>query len=293
MFNETLGPDSFLKVPADVSRAELDGFRDLLYSEVGIVLDHSKKSMVTARLGKRLRALQLETYADYLEYLTSPTGRVKEIDEFIDVMTTNKTEFFRERSHYDTLTSVVLPEMRALMGPGEDFFIWSAACSSGEEPYSLAMHLYGHFLCVEESYSVLATDICKEALSLARKAVYPHEVVQPVSPTLASRFLLRGKGQQQGFCRVAPEIRHKVTFKRLNLMDECFNLDRPAHVIWCRNVMIYFDAPTKVNLCRKFFRMLVPGGYLFIGHSESLSTLSDEFVTVVPAVYRKPTGVRS
>jgi len=290
MFNESLGPDSFLKVPTQITRAELDGFRQLLYDEVGITLDQSKRNMVTARLAKRLRALNIESYSDYLAFLSTPLGRAKEIDEFIDVMTTNKTEFFRERSHYDTLTSVVLPDLRSRMTPGEDFFIWSAACSTGEEPYSLAMHLYDHFLCVPESYSVLATDICQEALARARSAVYPDDVVEPVGRGPAHRFLLRGKGRKEGYWRVAPEIRKFVTFKRVNLMDEFFDLAQSPHTIWCRNVMIYFDAETKADLCRKFFRVLVPGGYLFIGHSESLNTISDDFVPILPAVYRKPIG---
>jgi chemotaxis protein methyltransferase CheR len=292
MFNATLGSERFIKVPPVITRAELDDFKTLLYDEVGIKLDSSKRNMVSARLAKRLRALDLSSYGEYLEYLKSPLGRVKELDEFIDVMTTNKTEFFRERSHYDTLTSVVLPDVRSRMAPGEDFFLWSAACSTGEEPYSLAMHLYDHFLCVPESYSVLATDICSAALNRARKAVYADEVVGPMGQGPTRRFLLKGKGKQEGYWRVAPEIRHFVTFKRLNLMDEVFDLDRPPHSIWCRNVMIYFDTETKADLCRKLFRVLAPGGYLFIGHSESLNTISEEFVPVMPAVYRKPVGGR-
>jgi chemotaxis protein methyltransferase CheR len=248
--------------------------------------------MVVARLGKRLRALRIPSFGEYLDYLTSPTGRVKEFDEFIDAMTTNKTEFFREYRHYETLTRTVLPEIRSITDPNEEFFIWSAACSTGEEPYSLAMHLYDQFSCVHQSFSVLGTDICRDALNKARKAVYTHEIVKAVPPALASRFLLRGRGKQEGFYRVAPEIRHLVTFQRLNLMDEIFNMERPAHVIWCRNVMIYFDTQTKIELARKLFRMLIPGGYLFVGHAESLNSLTDEFASVSPAVYRKPKGIR-
>lgn len=289
MLNDYLGDENFLKVAAGITDAELERFRNLLYAEVGITISPSKQHMVTARLSKRLRALKLDTYAEYLNFLTSPTGRLTEIDQFIDVMTTNKTDFFREISHYEVLRKTVLPEMRAFINPREDFVIWSAGCSTGEEPYSLSMLLYDHFLCVPGSYSVLATDICKEALDRAKRAVYANEVADAVPTALATRFLLRGKGRQEGFSRVAPEIRQRVTFKRLNFMDEVFPLDQPVHVIWCRNVMIYFDAPTKMDLISKFSRALVPGGFLFIGHSESLNTLTDEFSSVAPAVYRKLT----
>jgi len=263
-------------------------FRELLYRETGITLADSKQSMVSARITKRLRALRFSSFGEYLRLLRSPQGRSQELDEFIDVMTTNKTEFFRERRHFDILLAKVLKLVRAGMAPGEDFRVWSAACSTGEEPYSLAMLLYDYFLCVPEDYSILATDICREALQRAQRAIYPSELAASIPSPYAERFVLRGKGQQEGSCRIAPEIRRKVSFKRLNLMDSAFNISPLMHVIWCRNVMIYFDAKSKTELCRKFSHLLVPGGFIFVGHSESLNGLTNEFEQFSPAVYRKP-----
>lgn len=287
MTNEVLDLDAFSNSQPTLSAAELEGFRKLLYDASGITLTQAKRHMVTARLAKRLRQLRIASYSDYLDFLRTPVGQAREMGEFIDVMTTNKTEFFRERAHYDVLMSIVLPEMRAQLDQGEPFSVWSAGCSTGEEPYSLGMQLYDSFYGNELAVSILATDICTRALSRAKKAVYSEDVVEPVPAHFTRRFLLKGKGSHKGFYRVAPEIRRLVQFERLNFMDETFGLDRLQHVIWCRNVMIYFDTPTKIELAKKFSRLLVPGGYLFIGHSESLNGLTDDFVPVVPAVYQK------
>jgi chemotaxis protein methyltransferase CheR len=293
MSEDIAHPSVLVSVPSPITRDELEGFRRILYNEVGITLSEAKQTMVSARLSKRLRSLGIKSYGEYLQFLQSKEGQELEFDHFIDAMTTNKTEFFRERNHFDILSGSLLPEIRRGMARGEPFLIWSAGCSTGEEPYSLAMLLYDHFLCVPETFSVLATDISTRALERARKAVYSKEIVESVPKQFMDRFLLRGKGRQQGSFRVAPEIRTKVVFDRLNLMDDVLSIDGPAHVIWCRNVMIYFDTQTKVELCRKLHRLLAPGGYLFIGHSESLQTISDEFEPYAPAVYHKPRGGRS
>lgn len=290
MANQAFDFDRYMRSPTEMTEAVMESFATLLYEEAGIALNTTKRNMVSARLGKRLRALNLETFDEYLAYLNTPIGRQRELDEFVDVMTTNKTEFFRERSHYDTLINTVLPAMKPTLANGDAFSVWSAGCSTGEEPYSLAMLLYDQFLCVENSYSVFATDICRKVLSHAEAAVYAEETIKPVPTALSQRFLLRGKGHQHGRFRVAPEIRRMVQFDRLNLMDDIFGIDRLFHAIWCRNVMIYFDTPTKIELTRKLCRQLVPGGFLFVGHSESLNGLSDSLQPVVPAVYRKGRG---
>jgi chemotaxis protein methyltransferase CheR len=290
MLNDHVGPQSFLKGQTAITRSELEEFGVLLYERVGITLGPSKEHMVSARVRKRMRALDMDSFAEYLRYLHSPNGRVNEFDEFIDVMTTNKTEFFREIRHYDLLLEEVVPALRSAMPASGDFLIWSAGCATGEEPYSLAMALYEPFIGVSQSYSVFASDICKAALGAARQAVYEDESVAHVPATLVSRFFLRGKGKHEGSYRVAPEIRDRVTFQRLNLISDSFNFQEPFHAIWCRNVMIYFDAETIAALCRKFLAALCPGGYLFVGHSESLNGVCNDFAPVAPAVYRKRAG---
>jgi chemotaxis protein methyltransferase CheR len=283
--------NAYVRPPASMSSAELEGFSKLIHDEIGIKLSQAKRHMVTARLSKRLRILNIESYAEYLNLLRNPSTKAQELDEFIDVMTTNKTEFFRERGHYTAMVNLVVPKLRSLLDPTETLNVWSAACSTGEEPYSIAMLLYDHMRVDPTSFSILATDVCKDALARARKAVYTSECIRPIPIDLATRFLMRGKGNRRGFYRIVPEIRNYVEFQRLNLMDESYSLNRPLHMIWCRNVMIYFDTPTKIELAKKLYRQLIPGGYLFIGHSESLNGLSSEFQPVLPSVYRKPLGV--
>ena len=275
-----------------LSDNEFRRFSDFIYQQAGISLPRAKRTMLSVRLNKRLKALGIPTYREYFDYVTSRRGRKEELVQMINVVSTNKTDFFREEKHFNFLSSEVLPKLCSGGGVASDrnLNVWSAGCSSGEEPYTLAMVLEDFFEKKKAgSYTVLATDISTRVLSIAEKAVYPDEVIKPVPQKLKQKYLMRGKGKQAGYVRVVPELRKPVTFKRLNLIEgRNFGMKKMMDVIFCRNVIIYFDRPTQIRLFEKFYHQLTPGGYLFIGHSETLHGINDRFVPVSVAVYMKP-----
>ncbi|WP_298436500.1 protein-glutamate O-methyltransferase CheR [Geobacter sp.] len=276
---------------ASLSDREFARFSEFIYGECGIKMPPAKKTMLEARLQKRLRKLGIPTFREYADYIFSHEGAEQELVHLIDVVTTNKTDFFREAGHFDFLTEHALPELIRTRGAGirKPLSIWSAGCSSGEEPYTLAMVL-AEFVGQEEgfSYSILATDICTTVLDKARMAIYEEERVEPVPLALKRKYLLRGKDGHRGFVRIVPELRQRVRFRRLNFMDGDFGMREPLDVIFCRNVIIYFDKQTQERLLNKFCRQLIPGGYLFMGHSETLSGLDVPVVQVASTIYRKP-----
>ncbi|MDY7038169.1 MAG: CheR family methyltransferase [Thermodesulfobacteriota bacterium] len=283
-------------------------------------LPPAKKTMLTARLHKRLRALGMNSFGQYYDYVNSSDGRREELTRMIDVVSTNKTEFFRESAHFDFLRNQGLPKLVSLKNDHgrKKLNIWSAGCSSGEEPYTLAMVLSGFFngrrnkdqtsaepttrrifnstarpfnlstTRPPDQFSILATDISTRMLSKAAKAIYPKQMVEPVPPMMKHKYLMRGKGSQKEFCRIVPELRNCINFQRLNLMDRDFGIRVLMDIIFCRNVIIYFDRQTQIELFEKFYNQLVPGGYLFIGHSESLHGISERFDPVATTIYRKP-----
>lgn len=260
-----------------------------IYDVCGIKLPPIKKTMLSARLQKRLRQLRFDDYTSYLDYVMSPEGQAQELCHMIDVVSTNKTDFFREAKHFDVMNATVLPEFahRLTHGRRKTLRVWSAGCSSGEEPYTLAMVLDDFFSKYPGlDYSILATDICTEVLAKAQEAIYSDETVAPVPPMYKQRYLMRGKGNYQGFHRVVPELRRKVSFKRLNFMDREFNIDQQMDIIFCRNVIIYFDRKTQCDLFEKFYKQFAPQGYLFTGHSETLEGIVDRMERVASAVYR-------
>ncbi len=268
---------------------EFARFSEFIYDTCGIKMPPVKKTMLEARLQKRLRKLGINSFKDYSEYLFSRTGTETELVHLIDVVTTNKTDFFREPAHFDYLVSQALPELMERTGAGlrKPLSIWSAGCSSGEEPYTLAMVLSEFSEQQNISFSILATDICTTVLDKARLAVYDEERIDPVPLSLRRKYLLRGKGEQKGLVRIVPQLRHRITFRRLNFMDGDFGMREPMDIIFCRNVVIYFDKTTQERLLNKFYRQLIPGGYLFMGHSETLSGLDVPFVQMASTVYRK------
>lgn len=248
--------------------------------------------MIESRLAKRLRALNLADYGNYCEYLFSEEGLDKELVHLINVVTTNKTDFLREASHFKFLTETVLPELRQQrrLGPKKKLNLWSAGCSTGEEPYTLAMVLDDFNDRQEQDkvpFEILATDVSTRVLKIAREAVYHEERVEPIPLAWRKRYLLRSRDPDNPLVRIAPELRKKVVFGRLNFMDDEFGLPNPMDIIFCRNVIIYFDRPTQERLMRKFAHNLVPGGSLFIGHSESLHGFDIPFEQVTPTVYRR------
>lgn len=250
-----------------------------IYALCGIKLTAGKEELVQSRLSKRLQALDLQTFDEYLNYVeTDKSGR--EIVQMIDVLTTNKTSFFREIQHFDFLREQILPQLDT---EKKQLRIWSAACSSGEEPYSIGILLHEaipNFASWDAR--ILATDISTEILARAQAACYTNDVLMPVPTALQKRYFTQSNGGWQ----VADKVRNLVKFARLNLMHD-FPMRGPFDVIFCRNVMIYFDKPTQEKLVNRFYELLAPGGHLLVGHAESLIGAKHNFRYVQPAVYLK------
>lgn len=262
-----------------------------IYSRLGIKMPETKRTMLSGRLVKRLRALGLADFSEYCNLLFSRKGQEAEMVHLINAVTTNKTDFFREPAHFEYLVGRTLPELarHGLMGVGRKLRIWSAGCSTGEEPYTLAMVLAEYAKKAEDfRFEIVATDISSRVLEVARRAVYPLERIAPIPSAMRKQYLLKNRDGQNPLIRIVPELRTHVSFGRLNFMDEEFGLREKMEVIFCRNVIIYFDKATQERLISKFCRHLQPGGYLFLGHSESLHGFDLPLVQAAPTIYRKP-----
>lgn len=258
----------------------------MVYNMCGIHLGEHKRELLKARLAKRLRALKLTDIRTYMQLLREDRSG-QELVNFLDVITTNKTDFFREPQHFDYLANKALPKLDKTCGASEPLRIWSAACSSGEEPYTLAMVLSeNRALLGSRGATILASDLSTEVLQRAQRGVYANEKVATIPRALLTKYFQRGANRWAGHVRVKENLRKMISFSRINLMDN-FSFDQPFHYIFCRNVMIYFDKPTVERLVGKFHRCLVPGGLLFVGHSESLAGIVHNFKFVQPATYVK------
>ena len=271
-----------------LSTGDFERLRRMVYTEAGINLSNEKKTMLEIRLRRRLRSLQIPTCADYCRYLFSPANRDKELVHFIDAVTTNKTDFFREPEHFDFLVGNALPELAKRLGQNRRALLWSAGCSTGEEPYTLAMVL-SEYAREHPGYrfSILATDISTEVLGKAAKGIYKADAIGPIAESYRKSYLLRSRDPKSDLVRVTPELRSRVEFRRLNFMEPEFGIADAPEVIFCRNVIIYFDRQTQMRLLEKLVRLLVPGGYFFAGHSESLQNMDLPLTMAGPAVYRK------
>jgi chemotaxis protein methyltransferase CheR len=268
-----------------VQPGEFRKIQSLTYQVAGIDLREGKEALVAARLNKRMRELGLSDVSSYL-HLVEADRTGLELIALIDALTTNFTSFLREPQHFEFLRSVILPALAAR----DSIRIWSAGCSTGEEPYSILFHLAqslerGRLAGVE----LLATDISTRALGVASSGIYPVDRMRELPEAWHKRFFQRGVGEHEGMVRVREEWRSRIHFRRLNLMEE-FSSVPVTNVIFCRNVMIYFDKPTQQKLVRRFAERLEPGGWLLIGHSEGLMGMEHELSYVMPAVYRKPSG---
>lgn len=269
-----------------MSDKDFKRFAEFIYAEVGIKLPPTKKTMIEARLQKRLRYTGMPNHTAYVEYLFSKQGMESELFNLIDVVTTNTTDFFREPKHFEILTAKVLPSWYRLYA-NRTLNLWSAGCSYGMEPYTLAM-VMSDFAEQNSGFKfhILATDISTQALQASVRAIYDMERVRVVPQFMKKKYLLRSKDPKKKVVRIAPELRKKVEFRRLNFMEE-FHFQQPMDIIFCRNVVIYFDKPTQVRLFTKFCRSLRQGGHLFIGHSESLAGMDLPLDQVAPTVYRR------
>ncbi|MBI5688848.1 MAG: protein-glutamate O-methyltransferase [Verrucomicrobia bacterium] len=267
--------------------SEFDFIRELVYEHSRISLGRDKRELVSARLGKRLRATNAPDVASYCRLLQSPNAG-DELGHLIDAISTNHTFFFRENAHFDFLRATIVPEMtaRARSERWTRFNVWSAACSSGEEPYSIAMTLAAAL--PSSPWHIAATDISRRILARATAAIYPADSVERLAPEVIRTYFQRGFGPQEGLYRIKQELRQNVSFQHLNLLEGEPPFREPFQVIFCRNVMIYFDRATQEELISRLSRHLVPGGYLLVGHSESLSHIRHALRMLRPATYQKP-----
>jgi chemotaxis protein methyltransferase CheR len=264
---------------------------ELIYREVGIRLGDEKKTMLELRVKRRLKALEMESYSSYCDYLFSRKGMERELISLIDVVTTNKTDFFREPGHFSSLVERVLPQLNTQHDAGRPILVWSAGCSSGEEPYTLAIVLSEYGLTHPGfRFRILATDVSTTVLAKAELGVYSTDVVSPVLPPLRRKYFMRGRDNHSDRVRVVPELRRMVEFRRLNFMDNDFGIDERFDAIFCRNVIIYFDRATQERILKKLANYLRPRGYLFVGHSETLHDMDLPLAPVEPALYRRTDG---
>jgi chemotaxis protein methyltransferase CheR len=261
----------------------------LVYDLAGICLPDTKRELVQARLSKRLRTLNIPSYREYLTFVEEDKAQT-ELILLLDALSTNLTSFWREAQHFDHLINSALPRIaeRARREDGR-IRIWSAGCSTGEEPYGLAMILCDELKDANNlDVKILATDLSTRVLAVAKAAVYPENRVKDVPPMLRSRFFVSEKDKSgETFYRVSNEVRSMVAIARLNLM-ESWPMKGPFDAIFCRNVMIYFDKATQAKLVAKFYDLLRRQGLLYIGHSESLTGVVHGFNYLQPAIYQKP-----
>lgn len=276
---------------SSISRSDFQSLRDLIYRESGISLDQSKQTFLQSRLQKRLRALRIESFSEYFDYLQmrDPDGR--ELQQMINRVTTNKTHFFREEHHFEYLRDVVFRSLIESADRGErpkQLRIWSAACSSGEEPYSLA-------IAVDECFAklpgwdirILASDIDTNVLEQASEGIFHCESVEDLDVQRRNRNFLKGTNKQADFVSVHPRLKELITFKQINFSDAQWPVHAKFDAIFCRNVLIYFDEETQDRLVRRFEPYLHPDGFLFIGHSESLGRTKDVYERVGPTVFQR------
>lgn len=254
--------------------------------ELGIKMPSQKKIMLQCRLQKRVSDLKMASFSEYLEYVFSD-GQEDEMIKMIDLVTTNKTDFFREPSHFSFMEQVVLPGICSNLR-NKTIRIWSAACSSGEEPYTLAIVLNEYLSHHPEiDFEILGTDISMRTLQKAAIGIYPEERVSCMPVELKHKYFLKSKDPSDKTVRVIPEIRSKVTFCRMNLMDKEYCADSDFDIIFCRNVLIYFDRLTQQTVINKLAAKLKINGYFFLGHSESITNMKVPLKQLRPTVFIK------
>lgn len=262
---------------------------DFIEREVGIQVPPAKHILVESRLRKRLRALGMSRFRDYTDYVFGDQRDDDEIIHLIDAITTNKTDFFREPHHFEYMAESAVPLLLAdgKTGATRPLLVWSAASSTGEEPYTLAMVLSELALEYSMRWEVVATDISTAVLERGRRAIYSEKVAEPIPRELKHKYLLRSRDRGKGLVRIVPGLRQKVTFQRLNLLSSRYDVPAPVDIIFCRNVFIYFNRKTQQEILHRFVEVLRPGGFVFLGHSETTNGLSVPLIQVVPTVYRK------
>lgn len=276
----------------DIYKAELssDDFNKLssfIYTESGIKMPPVKRIMLQSRLQKRLKELKMTSFKEYCNYIFSKEGLNNEIIHMLDVVSTNKTDFFREPVHFDFLTSTVLPELVS-SSKHRNIKIWSAGCSSGEEPYTIAIVL-SEFMENNPTldFSILGTDISTQILQKAIDAVYKDERVEGIPLALKRKYFLRSKDRENPTVKMGPQLRNRVRFDRLNFMDNSYSIYESFDIVFCRNVLIYFDRETQEKVINKICTKINAGGYFFLGHSESIMNMNLPLRQIKPTIFQK------
>jgi chemotaxis protein methyltransferase CheR len=269
--------------------ARLAGFIEEHY---GIRIPPEKKVMIQARLSKRVRFLQLASIDEYIQLLLDDPRSGDEVSRMTDLVSTHMTAFFREPAHFEILAQRMLPDLCAHFDRTHPLIIWSSACSTGEEPYTLAMVLekfrmnhrkdLPHF-----EYAVIGTDLSSGVLEVARNAVYPASSLDVIPEPMRSTYLMRSRSKAAAAVRIVPELRSRVFFRSLNLMEFPYAFHNAVHVIFCRNVLIYFDRTRQEQVLRSLCQVLEPNGFLIVGHAESIVRMDLGVVTYAPTIYRK------
>lgn len=267
-----------------LDKSSFNQMRQFIEARLGIKMPDAKKSMLEARLQKRVRHYSFPNFKEYVDYVFSDQGLAGELQTFIDIVTTNKTDFFREMNHFLIMREQILPYF--LSRKHYHIKIWSAGCSTGEEPYSLAIEL--EEFCQkhpEMNYEILATDINNEVLKIGKMGIYDRTRIDDVPLGLKKKYFLKSKDSERHQVRVVPKLRKKIRFHSFNLLHD--TMDTSFDIIFCRNVMIYFHRETQAKIVSTFIRQLRTGGYLLIGHSETLAGMDIKALQVAPTVYQK------
>ena len=277
--NQLVLPDHHLQ---EMSEATFKAFRDLIYQMSGIALTDSKKALLVNRINKRTRSLGIRSSEEYLEFVKQ--NLETEVERLIDVVSTNVTYFFREEPHFDYLTKKCL-EWK--VNGKSKVRIWCAASSSGQEPYTIAMVLAENVLSWTKDVKILATDICSDVLIKAKRGYYFEPEIEGIPKNLETKYLIKESSDNGFVYGVKPELKNIVTFKRLNLSQHPFPLKNQLDIIFCRNVMIYFDRPLRQKIINEFYRLLSPGGILILSHSENLLGISHNFKSLGNSIFMR------
>ena len=259
-----------------------------IYNELGIKMPVEKKIMLQSRLQKRLSELKMDSFSDYIDFVFSRDGEKSELFKMIDIVTTNKTDFFREPAHFVFLVDEFLKTIYPNVTVRKPLKIWSAGCSSGEEAYTTAITL-SEFMKTHPlfDFTILATDISIRILQKASAAIYHIDRIKDIPLDLKKKYFLKSKDPLDKTVLVVRELRSKVKFQRLNFMDSSYNVDRDFDIIFCRNVLIYFDRETQQNVINKLCDKLKPGGIFFLGHSESITNMNVPLRQIRPTIFQK------
>lgn len=272
---------------APLNDADFSKLSNFIYVNYGIKLPLAKKIMLQSRLASRLKINGMKSYAEYTKYVLSGNASDNEIVNMIDLVSTNKTDFYRESAHFDFMKEVVLPNYLA-KDTHQPLKVWSSASSSGEEAYTIAI-VISEFIENNRKieFEILGTDISSRILEKAKMGIYPMDRVDVIPLSQKKKYLLRSKDQENPMVRIIPQLRAKTRFQRLNLMDPAYNVPKDFDIIFCRNVLIYFDRETQEKVINKLCMHLKPGGYFFLGHSESISGIDVPLKQLKPTMFVK------